>query len=477
MSTKKSYKYSMTHIYKREPLAHQREALNLSYDKKSFLYLMGMGTGKTKVAIDNAVFLYNQGEINSVLIIAPNSVTHNWLKEIDADSSAKGFKYLFRRDSFDYHLKDHINWYVMNVEALSHASGVKVAKKLIDKHADKMYLVVDECTTIKNHKAKRTKNIIKLTSKVKYKRGMTGSPTAKSPLDLYTQCEFLDPTLLGFTSYYSFRARYAVMRPITRDGFRQQMIPYGYQNLSELWEKIKPFSYRKIKENCLDLPPKVYMKRMLQMSTEQMEVYNQLRKYARAVIMDKEISYTNKLTEILRLHQVTSGFYKTDDGQTKTLKNPKITELCNIIDETEGKIIIWANYLHNIHDILETLKKKFPEDRAVSIYGAVSVPDRDKAVVDFQTDKYTRFMVGNPATGGLGLNLTAATTVIYFSNSYDLTLREQSEDRAHRKGQTKSVTYIDLIMQGTIDEFIIRALNKKKSMSAQVLGEEVLKFL
>jgi len=177
------------------------------------------------------------------------------------------------------------------------------------------------------------------------------------------------------------------------------------------------------------------------------------------------------------LHQVTSGFYKTDDGQIKSLKNPKITELCNIIDETEGKIIIWANYLHNIHDILETLKKKFPEDRAVSIYGAVSVPDRDRAVVDFQTDKNTRFMVGNPATGGLGLNLTAATTVIYFSNSYDLTLREQSEDRAHRKGQTKSVTYIDLIMQGTIDEFIIRALNKKKSMSAQVLGEEVLKFL
>ena len=362
MSTKKSYIYRMKHIYKREPLAHQREALNLSYDKKSFLYLMGMGTGKTKVAIDNAVFLYNQGEINSVLIIAPNSVTHNWLKEIDADSSAKGFKYLFRRDSFDYHLKDHINWYVMNVEALSHASGVKVAKKLIDKHADKMYLVVDECTTIKNHKAKRTKNIIKLTSKVKYKRGMTGSPTAKSPLDLYTQCEFLDPTLLGFTSYYSFRARYAVMRPITRDGFRQQMIPYGYQNLSELWEKIKPFSYRKIKENCLDLPPKVYMKRMLQMSTEQMEVYNQLRKYARAVIMDKEISYTNKLTEILRLHQVTCGFFKSDNGVIEDIDNNKIKELFSVIEEIEGKVIIWAHWQSDVRQIIKAVVKNFGEN-------------------------------------------------------------------------------------------------------------------
>ena len=121
----------MSHIYKRNPLEHQREALNKSFDKKYFLYLMGMGTGKTKVAIDNAVFLFNQGEIDTVFIVVPNSITHNWLKEIDVDSSAKGFKYLFRRDTFDYHLKDHINWYVMNVEALSHASGVKVAKKLI----------------------------------------------------------------------------------------------------------------------------------------------------------------------------------------------------------------------------------------------------------------------------------------------------------------------------------------------------------
>ena len=158
----------MTHIYKTKPFEHQREALIKGAEKEYFLFLMGMGTGKTKVAIDNAVYLYNQKKINTVLIIVPNSITHNWLKEIDIHSSAKGFKYLFRRDSFDYHLKDHINWYIMNVEALSHASGVRVAKKLIDKHGDKMFMAVDECTTIKNHKAKRTKNIIKISLKVKY---------------------------------------------------------------------------------------------------------------------------------------------------------------------------------------------------------------------------------------------------------------------------------------------------------------------
>ena len=126
---------------------------------------------------------------------------------------------------------------------------------------------------------------------------------------------------------------------------------------------------------------------------------------------------------------------------------------------------------------MKLLRQKYPFEKTVAIYGAVSVEDRDKAVKSFQDDKHTRFFVGNPSTGGYGLNLTAAETVIYYSNSYDLTHREQSEDRAHRKGQTKSVTYVDIICKGTIYEFIVKALNKKKNMSAQVLGEEVLKFL
>ena len=213
------------------------------------------------------------------------------------------------------------------------------------------------------------------------------------------------------------------------------------------------------------------------MSTQQLEIYNQLKKYARAVLLDKKTSYTNKLTEILRLHQVTCGFFKSDTGEIQELNNPKLKELVNILEEMDGKAIIWANYIYNIEQIIKTLKDKFPYDKTVSVYGAVSVADRDKAVENFQKDPYTKFLVGNPATGGYGLNLTEADTVIYYSNSYDLTVREQSEDRAHRKGQTKSVTYIDLVMTGTIDEFILKALNDKKRMSAQVLGEEVLNFL
>ena len=467
----------MSHIYKTKPFEHQRQALIKGAEKEYFLYLMGMGTGKTKVAIDNAVYLYNQKKIDTVFVIVPNSITHNWLKEIDIHSSSKNIKYLFKRDSFDHKFENAINWYVMNVEALSHASGVKVAKKLIDKCKDKMFMVVDECTTIKNHKAKRTRNIVKLSSDVKYKRGMTGSPTTKSPLDLYSQCEFLKPGLLGFKSYYAFRARYCAMRPLSNEGNRQIMIPMYFTNLAELEGKIKGFSFRVKKEDCFDLPPKVFTKRFLGMSKEQLECYTSLKKYARAIFQDKESSYTNKLTELLRLHQVTCGFFVSDKGQRESFDTPKMTELCNIIDETEGKVIIWANYIHNIEQIIQVLKKKYPFDNTVAIYGAVNVKDRDQAVESFQEDSKTRFFVGNPSTGGYGLNLTAATTVIYFSNSYDLTLREQSEDRAHRHGQKKSVTYIDLVTKGTIDEFIIKALNEKKKMSAQTLGEEVLNFL
>ncbi len=467
----------MTHIYKTKPFEHQRQALIKGAEKEYFLFLMGMGTGKTKVAIDNAVYLYNNKKVDTVLIIVPNSITHNWKKEIEIHSSTQNKTHIYKKDNFDYYEKGKLNWYIMNVEALSHVSGVRVAKKLIDSKKDTMFMAVDECTTIKNHKAKRTKNIIKISLKVKYKRGMTGSPTTKSPLDLYSQCEFLKPGLLGYKSYYAFRARYCAMRPLSNEGNRQIMIPMYFTNLSELEGKIKSFSSRVKKEDCFDLPPKVFSKRLLGMSKEQLECYTSLKKYARAIFQDKEASYTNKLTELLRLHQVTCGFFVSDKGQKESFDTPKMAELCNIIDEAEGKVIIWANYIHNLEQIIQVLKKKYPLDETVAIYGAVNVKDRDQAVEAFQNDSKTRFFVGNPSTGGYGLNLTAATTVIYFSNSYDLTLREQSEDRAHRHGQKNSVAYIDLVTKGTIDEFIIKALNEKKKMSAQTLGEEVLNFL
>ena len=261
-------------------------------------------------------------------------------------------------------------------------------------------------------------------------------------------------------------------------GGRQMLFPKYYTNLDELTHKLKGFSFRVKKKDCLDLPDKLYTIRKISLTPKQAEIYNRLKKFAYAIINQDEVTFANKLTEILRLHQVTNGFVKSDDGTIQVFDDcPKLKELMEILEETEGKFIIWANYVQNIKTIIEKIKEKYGADSVVSIFGEVSTEDRQQAVSRFQNDSSRCFFVGNPSTGGYGLTLTVASYVVYFSNSYNLEVREQSEDRAHRIGQDKNVTYIDLITENTIDEFIVSALDKKLKLSAETLGEEVKQWL
>ena len=463
--------------YKTKPFEHQRQALIQGAEKRNFAYFMEMGTGKTKVAIDNACWLYQQNKICTVIVIAPNSVYRNWIKEIKTHSPVSDLNICAHKvDSFRY--KDgHLNWFLINVEALSHTSGVRVLQEITQNYFSSCMMILDESTTIKNRTAKRSKNICKLGKPIQYKRILTGSPITKSPLDLFTQCAFLSESLLGFKSFFTFRARYAVMQQIEMNG-RAVLFPKYYTNLNELEEKLKTFSYRVRKHECLDLPEKLYQVRQLNMSIEQNEVYQQLRRNAFAILQDKEVSFANKLTEIIKLHQVCNGYVKSDDGTVTPFDNcAKLKDLMTIIEEGEGKFIIWANYVHNIKTIIQALQKSYGNDSVVAIYGEVSTEDRTEAVERFQNDDSCRFFVGNPSTGGYGLTLTNASYVIYFSNSYNLEVRQQSEDRAHRIGQKKNVTYIDLIMRDTIDQLIIGSLKRKIKISAETLGEEVLKWL
>jgi SNF2 family DNA or RNA helicase len=245
-------------------------------------------------------------------------------------------------------------------------------------------------------------------------------------------------------------------------GGRSVLLPQYFTNLDELERKIKSFSFRVKKEDCLDLPAKVYQRRMVQLPEEQRKVYEQLKKNAYSVLKDKEVSFANKLTEILRLHQVTNGFVKSDDGSISTFdKCPKLKELFNVLEEAEGKFIIWANYVQNIETIIKKLGEAYGKESVVSIYGAITTEHRQEAVKRFQDDPKCRFLVGNPSTGGYGLTLTSAAYVVYFSNSYNLEVRQQSEDRAHRIGQTRNVFNIDLLAEKTIDEMIVSALKEK----------------
>jgi SNF2 family DNA or RNA helicase len=306
----------------------------------------------------------------------------------------------------------------------------------------------------------------------RYRRIATGSPVTKSPLDLYSQCEFLGPECLGTPSYYAFQARYAILieRKLATHTFKQIV---GYRRLDELQEKLNAFSFRVTKDECLDLPDKVYTRRDVELTAEQKKYYDQMKLMALALVDGNLMTTNNALTQIMRLHQICCGHVKLDDGQQIDIPSNRITELMAVLEETNGKAIIWANYRRDIENIKLALQKEYGMTSVATYYGDTDDEEREKAVEDFQnTSSDLRFFVGNPRTGGYGLTLTAAHTVIYYSNSFDLEVRLQSEDRAHRIGQTEKVTYVDLIAKDTVDEHIVKALRNKINIASQVLGED-----
>ena len=464
------------HNYKTQPYEHQRVALRKGATQSVFGFFMEQGTGKTKVTIDNAVYLYNMKLLDTVYVIAPNSVYTNWKKEIELHSSANNYIYQHKIDKKFYPKKDKLNWYLMNIEAFSHKSGYNKGLELVEQKGLTTMMVIDESTTIKNRTAKRSKNVLKLGKGVRYKRILTGTPVTKSPLDLWSQFAFLDEDLLGFKSFYSFRARYCIMQSRPVGGNRRIEFPVSYINLEQLEEKILPYTHRVLKKDCLDLPPQIWQRRNIYLSNEQRNAYEILKEHARVVIQDKQSSIHNKLTEIAKLQQVCSGFLYSDDGKLVELSNAKLDELLNIIEEIEGKIIIWATFRHSIQKIEETLQKKYGEKSVVTLYG--DTKKRSEVVDNFNDPRGSRFLVSNPSVGGYGLTLNASSYQIFFNNSYNLEERLQAEARNHRSGQkADKVTYIDLVAIKTIDEFIIKALKEKITISAKTLGEEVLDFL
>jgi SNF2 family DNA or RNA helicase len=305
---------------------------------------------------------------------------------------------------------------------------------------------------------------------------MTGSPVTKNPLDLYSQCEFLSPWLLDFTSYYAFRNRYAEMKTIYAHGRSVQVVD-KFKNLGELSDQLKNFSYRVLKEDCLDLPDKIYMKRNIKLSPDQLKLYNQMKETALANLNGKQVTTVNALTQLMRLHQITCGHFTADDGTTQLIANNRIDELMDVLEEVEGKAIIWAHYQYDINAITKAITKEYGPGSVVDYYGLTPQDQRQPNIKKFQDDPRCRFMIGTPSTGGYGITLTAANTVIYYSNGYDLEKRLQSEDRAHRIGQQKSVTYVDLICDETVDEKIVEALRKKINIASEVLGEELKSWI
>jgi len=476
--------------YKFKPFDHQTDALDYGWDRTEFGLFMEMGTGKSKVLIDNMGMLYQAGEINFALVIAPKGVYRNWVaKELPEHMSDDVPHRVIRwvsgpnkkqqeemrsvQDKFE-----GLTIFVMNVESFSSLKGQKAGNWMGRALGAGGMIAIDESTTIKNHKAKRTKALMKIAAQFKYRRLLTGSPVTKSPMDIYSQCEFLRPGLLGYESYYAFQGRYAVVQRKTMGQAAFQQI-IGFKNIDELTKKIDMFSFRVLKKDCLDLPDKIYTARYVGMTKEQFDMYEQIRKHAMVLLESGEMSTAPAvITQMLRLQQIMSGHLKTDDGDMLYFPSKRMEALEEIINEHDGKAIIWSRFRHDIIGMTNMLNKKFGEGCAASYFGDTSDDDRAAAVLNFQNPSHPlKYFVGNPATAGYGLTLTEANLVVYYANDFNLETRIQSEDRAHRIGQKNNVTYIDLICEGSIDEHIVKALRNKIDIGAKVLGEDAREWL
>ena len=476
--------------FKTKPYDHQLSALKDSWSAEYYALFMEMGTGKSKVAIDTMGMLYEKGHIDAALIVAPKGVYDNWVqKEIKVHlperiprsvvrwvpSAAKGYQEELAQ--LVYEKFDGIKVLVVNVEAFSTPRGTRIAYEFCEKNPNNL-IIVDESTTIKNRKAQRTANILELSKKSKYRRILTGSPITKSPMDLFSQCAFLSPKALNIPSYYAYQNRYAIVQKRTM-GHKSFNEITGYRRLDELNTKLDKFSNRILKVDCLDLPEKIYLQRLVNLTDEQKAAYVQMQKLALAKLESGELSTTaSVLTQIMRLQQICCGHLPDDDGNLHPIKSNRLNELMSVIEETSGKVVIWATYTHDLKAIKDALDKQYGASSSGIYFGETAQDERQEMVNQFQDpDSEMRFFIGQPRTGGYGITLTGANTMIYYNNGYDLEIRLQSEDRIHRIGQGANCTYIDLITPGSIDEKILQALRDKINIAGQVLGEDVKNWL
>ena len=469
--------------FKSEPYKHQLETLQSSAYRNLFALFLEMGLGKSKILLDNAGILFEEGKISGLLIVSPKGNLRNWdINEINKHLPERIQRNVLvwqpnHTQKWLYEYKKMVtepsegtlNIFLVNVEAFATVKACKFVEEFLVTHD--VMMAVDESTTIKNPKAKRTKHLIKLAPLADYRRILTGFPITKAPLDLYSQCYFLSPNLLGFSSFYAFQARYAITqrRQMGSHAFQQIV---GFQKLEELQESIKDFSIRKVKDECLDLPEKVYVRRHVELTDEQKRAYGTMKREALMILNDELFSTMNMLTQLMRLQQVVAGSLRNEEGETIVLKNNRIQTVLDLLEETSGKVVIFAVFQTDIQELEKAIANKYGEGAVASYYGKTPQDERHSIIEKFQDPgNELRYFVSNPQTGGRGITLTEASTMIFYSNSYDLELRVQAEDRIHRIGQEHSCTYIDLVSEGTVDEQILKNLLNKVKISNEVLGE------
>ena len=480
--------------YKTEPYSQQRQAFLLSRDMNWFALLMEMGTGKTKILIDNAAYLYEKEKIDCLLVIAPNGVHRNWVDiEIpihfpdrinykkDFYSSKHGKKRLAEIDKI---LTDKTSFAIIaiNIEAFASRRAKEFLEDVIERR--NCFTVLDESTTIKSPSAKRTQFLTFACKRAPYKRIANGAPITKGIEDLYAQFGFLSHNIIGYDNYVSFKAQYCVEKMQKVNDFDPDSKEYpkivDYRNVDELVEKIDSYSFRVRKKDCLDLPEKIYKLWPVELTNQQKKAYVELKKEFETEIDGTVIAEEFAMVRLMRLQQITCGWYPDEAGNLQPIpgSNPRLTaleEICREVIENGEKAIIWARFKQDIKAIEDIIGQW-----SVSYHGDVSENERIENIDRFKNDDSVRFMIAmlSSNSGAVrGHTWTAASVSIYYSNIFDLDPRQQSEDRIHRIGMGDKALYIDLMAIGTIDRKIINALKSKKRIADLITRDGPSGFL
>lgn len=560
--------------FKTEPFKHQLEEWNRSRGEAARAIFWEQGTGKSKLTIDTACWLWEQGEIDGVLVIAPNGVHRNWVDAEIPDHvpdrimpSLRAFHYQTPRADTKWHKKavrDTINhkgfaWLTMSYEAFVTVAGKRALIDFFDKR--RLLYVLDEAHNIKEPSAKRTKSILMSAKYAPYRRILTGTPIAQGPFDAFTQIKFLVEDYWnhqGLSTFTEFKQHFGIWKkgwnptafnPKTkkRDGNHYDVL-VDYRRLDQLNAMLKPIASRVTKDEGLDLPEKLYQKRYFSMTPEQAKLYRQLRdeyivwlefggieedaaKIDPMEVLpdacptclgkreietegfiyqcpdcageealpdgDNAVIAALAITRLLRLQQIASGYLPTDDDDEPlyTIPGPnrRLDLLMDLIGEAQHKVIVWARFRYDIDQIMDALRERGIS--AVRYDGAVGDAERAESKARFQGERalyennvmvgrekvppeeQAQVFVGNPAAGATGLTLTAAKSVVYYTNSFKLIDRLQSEDRAHRIGQQNNVLYADIVAEETVDEKVVEALRNKFNIASQITGDRLKEWL
>lgn len=467
--------------YKRLPMKHQRKAFALSRNKKAFGFFMEQGTGKTKVTLDTACWLWQKGEIDALLVIAwPNGVHRNWVEyEIPLDVSApyvaeywsSNHKAKHRQEVYKKFLstpKGRLKIFCFNVEAFVSPAARSFILQILKQW--RCLFVIDQSASIKNPRAKRTKYLIKCSVLAPYRRVLDGAPVAEAASELYSQFKFLDPWIIGHDTWTSFKAEFCKI------GFFNEII--GYRNMDKLRSLIDGYSFRVRAEECLDLPPRIYKPWLFTLGASEQKIFDDFKKYDLAYfskddsLLVKEsdtLEEHNALIKNMRLQQISSGWFPKDGAVRQIEKDlsaraQALLELLKAIGKE--KALIFARFRADLALLQQLLGKT-----AVSYHGGIKDEERETAKRLFMRNPATLYFLGQPRSAGFGHTLTAAKHVIFYSNDHSLRLREECEKRAHRQGLKHKLIIWDLIARKTQDAKIIRTFRAKKELANQILKD------